>query len=70
MIYPTPMSQTLLEAPVVSFGAHPAQLALDEPTSEIQRTLDEYAAVIEHTGMCLHDRDLAELRVLLSERVH
>ncbi len=44
-----------------------AQLALDEPASEVERTLDEYAAAIEHTGMRLFERELTELRALLPE---
>ena len=45
-----------------------AQLALDEPASEIERTLEEFSAAIEHTGMHSYDRHLAELRTLLAER--
>lgn len=45
-----------------------AQLALNEPASEVERTLDEFAAAIKLTGMRIFDRDLDELRTLLSER--
>jgi class 3 adenylate cyclase len=62
--------ETHLLSPLAYGSLTRAQLALDEPISEIERTLDGYAAVIEHTGMCLHDQDLAELRLLLSERAH
>ncbi len=44
-----------------------AQLALDEPASEVERTLDEYAAAIRYTGMRVFERELAELRALLPE---
>jgi hypothetical protein len=44
-----------------------AQLALDEPMSEVERTLGEYAAAIQHTGMRVFERELAELRALLPE---
>ena len=40
-----------------------------EPVSEVARTLDEYAGVTEQTGMHVYDRELAELRALLAERV-
>ena len=45
-----------------------AQLALNEPASEVERTLDKFAAAIKLTGMRIFDRDLDELRTLLSER--
>jgi class 3 adenylate cyclase len=45
-----------------------AQLALEEPTADIERTLDEYTSAIERTGMHLNDRVVAELRELLQER--
>jgi len=45
-----------------------AQLALGEPAAEIERTLDAYAAAIEHTGMRVWERELAELRESLAER--
>ena len=44
-----------------------AQLALDEPVSEVERTLDAYAAAIQHTGMRVFERELAELRTALQE---
>jgi class 3 adenylate cyclase/ABC-type dipeptide/oligopeptide/nickel transport system ATPase component len=51
-----------------AFGALArGQLALGEPASEIERTLDEYAAAIRHTGMHVFERDLAEVRALLRE---
>ena len=53
---------------ILSYGSLArAQLALDEPASEVERTLDEYAAAIEYTGMRLFERELAELRALLPE---
>ena len=46
-----------------AFGALArAQLARSEPVSEVERTLDEYAAAIQHTGMRVFERELAELR--------
>ncbi len=45
-----------------------AQLALDEPESQIARTLDDWAAAIEYTGMRMCERELADLRARLSER--
>jgi class 3 adenylate cyclase len=45
-----------------------AQLALHEPVADIEQTLDEYSAVLQYTGIRLFDRDLAELRGLISER--
>ena len=54
-----------------AFGALArAQLARGEPASEVERTLDAYAAAIEHTGMRVFERELAELRALLSEGSH
>ena len=51
---------------ILSYGSLArAQLALDEPVSEVERTLDVYAAAIEHTGMRVYERELAELRALL-----
>jgi class 3 adenylate cyclase len=42
-----------------------AQLALGEPRSQVEHTLDEYAAAIRHTGGRVFEPDLAELRALL-----
>ena len=41
------------------------QLAQREAPSEVEGTLNEYAAAIEHTGMRLYEREVAELRALL-----
>ena len=38
-----------------------AQLARSEPVSEVERTLDAYAAAIQRTGMRVFERELAEL---------
>ena len=51
---------------ILSYGSLArAQLALGEPASEVARTLDEYAAAIEYTGMRMCERELAELRARL-----
>lgn len=45
-----------------------AQLELGEPAPAIRATLDEYAATIDHTGMLVFGRELAELRARLEGR--
>ncbi len=35
--------------------------------SEVERTLDQYAAAVQHTGMRVFERELAELRAFLPE---
>jgi len=47
-----------------------AQLALEEPSSEVERTLDEYAAALQYTGARLYELELAELRALLRAGAH
>ena len=45
-----------------------AQLALGEAASEVESTLDAYAAAIRHTGMRVFEREMAELGAALQER--
>ncbi len=45
-----------------------AQLAMNEPASDITSTLDEYAALLECTGFHLYEGELHELRAQLAER--
>ena len=45
-----------------------AQLALEEPAADIASTLDEYAALLERTGLHLYEGELHELRARLAER--
>jgi adenylate cyclase len=45
-----------------------AQLELGEPVADIARTLDEYAALLDHTGFHLFEGELHELRARLADR--
>ncbi len=45
-----------------------AQLALGEPAADIERTLDEYAALLERTEFHLFEGELHELRARLADR--
>jgi hypothetical protein len=45
-----------------------AQLELGEPAADIARTLDEYAALLEHAGFHLSEGELNELRAQLADR--
>jgi class 3 adenylate cyclase len=45
-----------------------AQLALGEPAADIERTLDEYAALLERTEFHLFQGELHELRARLADR--
>jgi hypothetical protein len=45
-----------------------AQLALNESAVDITSTLDEYAALLEHTAFHLYEGELYELRARLAER--